>query len=301
MKYDVVVLHKYYDDSAYEQVQRWKSSGTRVIFDICDNRLYNPHHLPEWEQLGNQLKRMLAIADQVVASTETLSRALRAECPDIKDIKVIGDALDDLGTVPVDILSRVKVPLQTASVMARVRALRKNGHTALLWFGNHGSPYAEGGMLDLAPLRDAMESLHRETPLSLTIVSNSSEKFDLSFSSWNIPCFYLPWHPLSFNKIAREHDISIIPIKNNDFTNCKTDNRVVTSLVHGLAVVANPIPSYLPYAQVAKIGDIISGVRHYTASPDLRRQESTRGKALVEKTRDIQRIADQWQDLLQHR
>ncbi len=298
VNYDTVILHKHYDDAAYAQVLKWKAAGTRVIFDMCDNHFYNPQRLPEWVQRGNQLRRMLEVADQVVASTQALSEALTEECPCIGHIEVIGDALDDLSVIPIPLLDRLKLPLRTRFVFSGVGSLRKCGHTALLWFGNHGSPYAEGGMLDLAPLRAGLQSLHSKYPLLLTIVSNSREKFDQNFSSWGIPCFYLPWHPLSFAKIAVTHDIAIIPIQSNGFTRCKTDNRLVTSLAQGLAVVANPISSYLPYAQVARIGDITDGLRDYLAKPDVRKQESVDGKKLVESTRNIRHVADQWQALL---
>lgn len=298
MGYDTVVLHKHYDDNAYAQVLRWQAAGTRVIFDLCDNLLYYPDSPVKGERRGRRLKRMLAAADDVVVSTETLADVVASECREIKRMVVIGDSVDDLSVIPVSLLDRLRVPRQVEVTCARLRQLNLQNHTRLLWFGNHGSGYADSGMLHLAALRAQLESVHRYRPLSLTVISNHRRKFERHFSGWSLPCHYQPWHPLSFERLARCHDIALIPVQDNPFTRCKSDNRLVTAMMHGLAVVADDLPSYRPYASVAQVGDVITGLQAYLDDPERRRQFAAAGRKQVQDSASIQRIADQWQALL---
>lgn len=299
--FDTVVIQSRCDDRAYAQVLRWKAGGTRVIFDLCDNLFHYPRSPVKGQRRSDRLKRMLAVVDDVVATTETLADVIVAECPGVRRPVVIGDPLDDLSVIPVSGIERWLVERRAQRVRMRLQRLEAGGYTRLLWFGNHGSGYADSGMLHLAALRGELETLHRHTPLSLTVISNHRRKFRQQFSRWSLPCHYQPWHPASFAMIARAHDIALIPVQDNPFTRCKSDNRLVTAMGHGLAVVADNLPSYRPYAAVARVDGVIPGLQAYLNDPEQRRLQAEAGRQRVLRDASAERLADQWQVVLSQR
>src|SRR3546814_8277963 len=58
----------------------------------------------------------------------------------------------------------------------RLRAQRRQGRRAVVWFGNGGSTYT-GGIRDIAKFRAALEAVNREIPLSLSVVSNRRDVY----------------------------------------------------------------------------------------------------------------------------
>src|SRR3546814_14624181 len=58
----------------------------------------------------------------------------------------------------------------------RLRAQRRQGRRAVVWFGNGGSTYT-GGIRDIAKIRAALEAVNREIPLSLSVVSNRRDVY----------------------------------------------------------------------------------------------------------------------------
>lgn len=127
-------------------------------------------------------------------------------------------------------------------------------YSRIVWFGNHGGGFADGGMSDLSSIRDYLEDVYNTMPISLTVVSNSYKKYKELTAGWSVPTFYVPWDGEYFSSVLRLHGISVIPIQANPFTMAKTSNRVATSLVHGLQVIADPIPSYLEYHENICLG-----------------------------------------------
>jgi hypothetical protein len=164
----------------------------------------------------------------------------------------------------------------------------------LVWFGSHGGPSGDHGMGDLETLRPLVESLHGEHPLSLTVISNSAEKFGRLVRPWRLPTHYLEWSPVTFLPALRLHEIAVIPIRDNPFTRCKTNNRLATALAAGLATVASGIPSYLPFASACALDDWSGGLRRYIFDPESRRRAVVAGQDVIRRDWTLPVIADQW-------
>src|SRR5256885_2059369 len=103
-------------------------------------------------------------------------------------------------------------------------------------------------MINVAEIVPQLEELHQETKISLTIISNSESAFKEYFGSAKFPTRYFPWKYETFRSLFSLHDICILPIRPNPFTVCKSNNRVVLSLMLGLPVVTTAIPSYEEFA-----------------------------------------------------
>ena len=293
----VLVLSKRYDPETLAHAQHLrKQHGTRLVFDLCDNHLYNPYGLPEWTKRAEQLRATLASSDLVVASTEPLADVLAGECRPGTPIRIIGDAVEPERS-PAFRPSPRRLLAEYRLLQFR-QALPKTG-TRLVWFGNHGSGYAPGGMTDLSLVKHEIEDLARSQPISLTVISNNKEKFDTILRSWKVRKLYLKWNEATFSRALRLHHIAIIPIGPNPFTLCKTNNRLATALLHGLAVVADSIPSYEPFSSVAVLSDWRSGLDLYAKDSSARQAAVQAGQALVRDRWSSRSICRQWIEVIQ--
>ena len=127
------------------------------------------------------------------------------------------------------------------------------------------------------------------------MISNSRQKFDRLIAPWSVPTHYLEWSPLTFPPALRAHQIALIPVTQNPFTWCKSNNRLATALAAGLGVVADTIPSYQEFAQFCRLDDWEKGLCDYVGDPAVRSRDVQAGQALVSRFCSPERIADAWQ------
>lgn len=296
-RYSAVVYSKVYDESSCREAERLKGQGVRIVFDLCDNHFYNPRKLAYWRKAQARLRRMLLLAEELVASTPALAEVMKEEVPAEKPVTIIGDPIEtEIENVREPSWRRWLALRQFSSLSRRLRAAQAEGQSPLVWFGNHGSLHAEGGMLDLEKIRPLLERIHRRHPISLTIISNSRTKYRRHIRPWAIPTYYLAWHPETFFPALRLHSIAVIPVGLNPFTRCKSNNRLALALNEGLAVVADPVPSYQAFGAACYLDDWEKGLETYITDPHLRARHIARARSIVENEWTVSRIADRWQD-----
>ena len=294
-RYAAVVYSKIYDDTSYYEATEFQRRGIRIIFDLCDNHFYNPRELKYWRKARKRLRRMIALADEVVASTEAMAEVIKAELPTERSITVIGDAVETEIKSDMPVWKGWLASRQLDSLLRKLKAGQGEGRTPLVWFGNHGSPYAEGGMLDLQKIRALLERSDRKHPLSLTVISNSRAKYRACIKPWEIPTHYLTWHSETIFPALRAHAIAVIPMSDNPFTCCKSNNRLALALSEGLAVVADSIRSYEAFRGACYLADWEIGLESYLTDPHLRRSHVQLGRSIVVNEWTENRIADKWQ------
>ncbi len=295
--YRAIVYSKLYDPASYREAAELQARGARIIVDLCDNHFYNPSGLPELVQAGSALRRMLELADHIVVSTPELDTVVRAEVTTGRPVTIIGDAIEEeIQGVRESAFRRWLHRRELQRLRTSLENSRRSGARAsLVWFGIHGGPYHEHGMGDLTRVRGTLESLHQEHPLQLTVISNSREKFERLIASWALPTRYLEWSPTTFFPALRAHQIAVIPVTPNPFTRCKSSNRLATALAAGLAVVADSIPSYRPFAAVCRLDDWERGLGDYLSDERIRLRDVAAGQAVVAQHCSLQGIADAWQ------
>jgi hypothetical protein len=292
--YAAVIYSKVYHDAVQAEAERLQAGGVRIVLDLCDNHFYDPLNRDVLRKAGAQLRRMVGLADELVASTEAMADTLREETGTEKEITVIGDAVETrIEGVPTSPWARWRDRRRLRALQLCLAAAA--GRTPLVWFGSHGGPSGDHGMGDLEILRPVLESLHREHPVSLTVISNSAAKFDRLIRPWNLPTQYLGWSATTFLEALGLHAIALIPVRTNPFTRCKTNNRLVTALAAGLGVAATGIPSYRPFEKYCVLDDWTAGLRRYITHPEERRRTVAAGQELVRREWSIPVIADQWQ------
>ena len=250
---------------------------------------------------------MAALSDVVICCSEALAEVMRARLGAAARYCVIDDPIEDEIRYPGD--SALKMLLSPARKLARLRAWRLSlqllggrarGRTPLVWFGSHGNPFAPGGMLDLLPLREPLEAVDRSHPISLTVISNQRSKFDAHLRGWRFPTHYLEWDRANFIAALKQHAISLIPATDNEFTRCKSSNRLTFSIHHGLAVAAADVPSYRRFAAHIVLDNWSHGLAQLIADPARRRLIIQQAQVAVRTDRGLPMIASQWAQLLFH-
>ncbi|WP_193371340.1 hypothetical protein [Pelagibius marinus] len=296
-RYRVVLFSKHFSQQSLEAAQALKRNGTRIIYDLCDNYFSNPEEQEKRQEKMGRLSQFLDLADRVVVSTDALAEVVAAQMKLTQPVTVVGDAVEPRANVVR--LSLWRSWFGAAKVWywaQRLRSQRRQGRHALVWFGNRGSSFA-GGIRDLATIRDALEAVNRDYPLTLTVISNSRRGYKETVEGWSVPTRYIAWDLVSAPGIIAAHDVAVIPIVANPITVCKTNNRLAAALHLGVAVVADPIPSYEAFSGACILGDWEAGLRRYLADSSLRQRHVAEGRAIIERDWKIERIAEQWKAL----
>ena len=288
-KYQVVVFQKLYDEKTIELVKILKSQGVITVFDLCDNHFYyqldEPSALAERSQ---RLQKMLDIVDVISVST-----------PELK--KLIGAKTDKIPIVIDDAIEVPKTNLLFKGYLQLKNIFRKipNNHFNIVWYGNAGTENPPYGMIDLARILSSLEELHQEIPIKLTVISNSESTFEKYFASARFPTKYYKWSLLTFPYIFSDHDVCIIPINLNPHTQYKTNNRLVLSLLLGVPVIADKIPSYEEFEGFALFSDWNKNLHKYAFNSMLRQQHIKQGKEYILAKYNRNRVVSQWSDLFQ--
>lgn len=241
----ILILSKRYDKQTLKKAIEIKTRyGTKLVLDLCDNHFYNEKNDSQWEKKIGELTHAIHNVDLIIASTDTLKTEIQKHLKNPVQITVIGDVVEKNNDINnFANLSYWKHLFSFASLKKKLDQANQKPYR-LVWFGNHGSPYASGGMEDLLLTINALKNIAKKHPITLTVVSNNRNKFDTLFHHSTFPAFYIEWNPYFFSRILNLHTISLIPITPNPFTDAKTNNRIATSLIHNLGVCASCIPSY---------------------------------------------------------
>lgn len=290
-QYRVVVFGKHLNAAAVDQAKALRYQGVATVFDLCDNYL-QPEILPE--NLARQSKAARDLAstvDQVVVASPAMAEVVHTVLPAVA-VEVIGDAVETPADLPRSSWFTAWLAQRALSRLATwIRSDRSQRR--LVWFGSRGGA-GGGGLADLARCRPILDALAQSHPFSLTVISNDRHGFDAAFAGSPFATHYLAWRPDTFLAALAMHHITLIPITLNPFTRCKSNNRLTQALAAGLAVVADAIPSYQPFAEVAAIGDLAGGLRTYLENPDLAETAAQQGAALTKSCWSGPSIAHQW-------
>jgi len=291
----ILVLSKRYDpETLRHALVLRKKFNTRIYLDICDNHFFSNSALETDRRRASDLDAALQTVDTVIVSTDYLAEIVTKRSGMNVPVKVIGDLVEFPQIITAG--SFLRSPIRFRNFLKLKTWLNNNTPSKihrLVWFGNHGNDYVENGMSDVTSIRSELESIRQHTPISLTIISNNKNKFLKIFDGWKIPTQYYEWNEEFISAALALHGISIIPIITNPFTNAKSSNRIETSIVHGLEVIAQPIPSYLRYADSIWMNDWLISLQEATSGKKLKKKIS------IEEFRIYNRsIINKWVELL---
>lgn len=260
LRYRCVVVRKRYDDDTLQLLRRFKQQGGRLVLDLCDNdsqpRSQQQKHL---HQVDN-LRLLAGLADAIVASSEPLAQIITKECPAAGKVEVIGEVPDDPSIVKTSFWMRTWGRWTLAREQGHLNLMAPAGVTRLVWFGiAHKRRQQRSGMGELANIVPMLVELGRTFPLHLTVISNNAQRFQEEIAPLMPSSRHICWRASTIEAMMRLQHIALIPASPNEFTAWRSDNRVVNALRTGLAVVGNPKPSYAPYGEVIRLGEMEDG------------------------------------------
>lgn len=289
----VLVLGKRYDDDSIARAVEMRTrTGTRLLLDLCDNHFHAETDAPRWRERAERLRHACRVVDCVVTASTALAAVVRQECGEQVAVRVVPDPLDREAASPSD--RRRGDALHALRLRAFQAWCRTPPGRRLLWFGNHGAKYAGGGMEDLDRIRDALAAHHRRQPVSLLVVSNRWKRYRELSRDWPWPSLYLPWSGANFHMALRHSEIALIPAQRNPFTMCKTNNRLATAFMEGLAVAADGLPSYEEFRDVAVLDDWHDGLGALMASAHDRADRIARAQYRLQQCYSLAVIVRQW-------
>jgi hypothetical protein len=176
------------------------------------------------------------------------------------------------------------------------------GNSALkriVWFGNHGAAHARFGMLDLLEIREALETVAREHPVELVVISNNRGKYESHIKPLAIPSRYVEWSPGAVDAWLGKAAAVVLPNSLDAFSICKSANRTVLALAHGAPVVATRTPALDVLAPFIHMGDPLEGLRRCLAEPVSATQQAQAGYARALELFGQPAVAQAWLSLLQ--
>lgn len=276
-RYDCVVFQKAYAPDDLRLAAALRAAGIRVVFDLCDNHLYNPTGGAWFAERADRLRSMLQLVDAVTVPTPPLGDLVDEAAPGVP-VHRVDDALE--------------VP--TPDRFDRFRRRRRGAAVRLVWFGNAGSEAPEFGLVHLGEILPALEALHRRRPVELTVVSNSRAAFDRYVAAARLPTRYARWRASSFHRRVTDADVCVLPVRRNPFTIGKTSNRLVIALELGVPVVAGDLPSYREFGDWVRFEDWEANIDAYASDPELVSRHVAGGRAQIDEQYSEARITEQW-------
>lgn len=278
--YQAVVFQKAYTEEDVSLALQLKKRNSKIVFDLCDNHFYRLRERSEHPSKLQCLETMMELADVVTVSTEALS-----ELSPRKKTVVIDDAVDDFSNDAwlSRFIRRFGLPHHFLSGRAR-----------LVWFGNAGSEKPAFGLIDLAAIIPALNALNKTMGISLTVISNSKPLFKKHTREAEFPARFYQWNRETFRAVFQEHDACLLPITPNPFTVCKSNNRVLLSLLLGVPAVADRIPSYEEFSRWVPFSDWQNNLRHLLEHRKENQQRITEAASYIRENYGPTRVVRQW-------
>lgn len=168
----------------------------------------------------------------------------------------------------------------------------------ILWFGHHGSPYSQSGLINILETSSAIESISKELPVRLLVVSNNYEKYLDLIEPLPFPTAYKVWHPMGIYRYVTESDVVIIPNSKTPFALSKSANRAVLALSLGVPVVATCIPAMEPFKDCILFDNWEENLRKYLRQPELVNNHLKKAQTIINATYHSEVIAEQWLSLI---
>jgi hypothetical protein len=291
--YRAVIFSKCQSKHGLDVFRSVKAAGGRVVYDICDN-LFAAHRAGRASKSRlSRACRMLCEADALTFSTSVLQRQIESEVDGLCAMRiVVPDTLDTEDDEP-------GIPGRASRrSLRRLDDFLRTNDKALhaIWFGNSLGKVA--GLAHLSRSVRRLEDFSSRHPITLTVMSNSRLSYLRQSWRWRVPSHYVPWSLELSRTVVARHRLSVIPVEHNDYTAGKTLNRPATALLAGLAVIADPIPSYTELAAFIELADWQRGLQEAAEWTGDLKNRIAGGQAHLKQRYSAEAVANYWIALL---
>ena len=278
--YGVVIFQKAYSSEDLKIAQLLQKKGVLIILDQCDNHfIFNPGNTALLERKERMCK-MADLSYAIFASTAEIARLY----PEKKSY-VLPDYIE---------LTKLSA-LRKLYLNLRFHHLCKKDKFKLLWFGNEGSQMPRFGMCDIAEKLNLLNKISKQFNIRLTILSNSRRLFNQYFAEKSqFEVNYVEWNKNNYEFLVSQHDICLLPININPFTVCKTGNRLILSLLMGVPVIADEIPSYTEFRDFVRFGNWEKMLPKMLNNCEAEKRRAISGQQYIQRHYSNNKITMQW-------
>ena len=137
----------------------------------------------------------------------------------------------------------------------------------VVWFGNHGAPYSDAGVMTLMRAAPALTAVDRDVPLSLLVVSDSAVKTEILAARLPFPVRHVAWSAKRMEAVLGQASVFLMTRGNDDFSTFKSPNRALKALFAGVPVVADHAPGLGELDGLIRSGDLDRDLRAVLAAP----------------------------------
>ena len=268
----IVFIKNYLQPQCSERmIQELRAQGAKTLFDLTDDRFQGEY--------GGHIKRMVAEAQTVVTVSPNLQEIIKQNTG--KDSAIVGDPYE--------------------GPRGQARWSPDGRRFKALWFG-YGSNFVS--LQQALPL---LREAGRKYPMDLRIVTAGVDDIERDCKDFNskyrtsLSLRYVKWSMQETWSSLAATDFVVIPaLKNSPWTLAKSSNRIVEALWSGRFVVANPIPSYMEFKDLAWIGvNLGEGVAWMAENGPSIAGRITAAQDYIASAYSPDSIASQWERILE--
>jgi SAM-dependent methyltransferase len=263
---DAVVISKSFQAANEALASAMKARGAKVVVDFCDDHF-------EHAELGPHLRRLAALADVVIASTGMMAEAVRRHAG--RDATVITDPVEGPRGMP--------------AFAPALPSLK------LAWFGHPSN------LRGLSMKSAELAALVQRVPVRLRLVTAASDDVRQFASQLagadpsRLKVELVAWTPDAAWRSLAECDAVWLPAEESSRTSVKSPNRLVEAIWAGRFVVADPVPSYMPFADVMPIGKgLLAGMQEALDAPDAARARIAAAQRRVARDHSAYECGRRW-------
>lgn len=272
----ICVVPKYYYDVSLlpwlDACLTAKSSGCRLVIDICDFPFKKPPAVQEF------YSQVLKICDAVIVNSERMAEMMAPYAS--RRARVIEDAIIGAPGNP---------------------RFAPDTRLGLLWFGHPSNlPFLQRCL-------DSLIAFGMQRRCRLTVVTMEgygAEGLRQEIETRFGPAFearFIRWSLEAMKMALRKCDVVLLPSDPSDpFKAGASANRIAEAINAGRFPIASPLPSYVPFSDSAWLGiDMVEGIKWTLANRGEVLARIRRGQALVAEKLSEKKIGHQWRELFE--
>lgn len=258
-------------------IKRAREAGIHTVFDVSDNYFNDG-------AFANHFRAMAVLADTVTAPSTAMADVVRRETG--RQALIIPDPVEGERLTPA-----------FAAPDPKARVTGAGQEINLLWYGH---PTNLSGVKALTlPLQKLASQIPIRVRL-LTTEGPEAQSLCAALSHHGVPAEVLAWSHASMTQSLAWCHLAIIPAEvQNPRRKVKSANRLITALWAGRYVVTSPLPSHLPFAPYAWVGeDLCAGIAWACAHPDTVLHQISQAQDYIAQHFDVSVVAALWRQAL---
>ncbi len=310
-----------------------KRKGIPVILDLCDNIFHDTYPSKAPYHIAEVFLDLALIADAIVTTNQTLAKIISRNVQrDNLRIIIIPDGVETRALVresskilkkyhsgpslQQNVVAKLGIvrsqpgviPKQIGSIFSRLKGRMSafistqyvrlyallSRRKVILWFGNAGGAYAKFGLASLADIIDSINVASNKHRIMMLVVSNSRTKFSRIEDRFQCKVQYLDWSIGRVFSVMKFTDVVLLPNSLDDFSKCKSENRALMAIQHGIPVVATKSPPMNLLRDCVYFDDFCGGIIHYLDSLENRQAAVRIGRERLREHYSISLLGKKW-------